>query len=79
MTRPTWGDLVRLSEKAPAKWRPGAYASVCGMIKVETALHAETFECPIGTMVYTVEYPDGSSVQVPENFLEQNPQFPWQA
>jgi len=77
MTGPTWGDTVRIRENAPSKWRPGAYADVCGITEIETADQARTFECPIGTMVYLVEFTDGSDVEVPENFVEEDPKLPW--
>jgi hypothetical protein len=79
MRRPTWGDSVNISEKAPPQWRPGAYASVCGITVIENERMASLYECPIGTTVYLVEFADGSAVEVPEDSIEEDPQYPWQA
>lgn len=62
----TWGDIVIISDAAPAEWRPGAIAWVVGV-----------FECsethPVGDfppgMVYLVEFEDGSATEVTEQVL----------
>lgn len=56
----TWGDSVRVATAAPSEFRPGAYAAVCGVTEPD-ATRSEHF--------YTIEYDDGSSVQIAEGYL----------
>jgi hypothetical protein len=53
----TWGDTVVVAASAPPDMRPGDKGWVVGMI-----------ERPEGTE-YTVEFGDGSSVEIPESRL----------
>lgn len=70
MSRPTWGDTVRIKEGAPLELRPGALAAVCGMRLAETAELARRFNCQVGATLYLVEFGDGTSVEVPESSIE---------
>ena len=70
MSRPMWGDTVRIKESASTKMHSGALAEVCGMREVETAEQAEQFGCGIGTRLYLVEFGDGASLEIPEIHLE---------
>lgn len=70
MRKPTWGDTVRVKDDVPPAMCPGRLAAVCGMRKVETSEQANQFGCGIGTVVYLVEFEDGSSVEIPEELLE---------
>ena len=69
----TWGDSVRVAETEGVRidWRPGAIGSVCGVRRVETEQQAKLSSFPIGTVIYTVEFNDGESTQVPEEALER--------
>lgn len=58
MTKPTWGDVVRIVPSAPAEDRPGELASVCGLWETE------------GGLLVLVEYSDGESREIPEQMLE---------
>lgn len=71
MSQITWGDTVRIKGSASTEKRPGAFASVCGILTVETAQHAMAVNCPIGTTVYLIEFPDGSDIQVSVDWLEK--------
>lgn len=68
----TWGDSVRVVEREGLRidWRPGSLGSVCGLRKIVTDQQAASSSFPIGTIVYTVEFEDGKSAQVPEEALE---------
>ncbi|MBN2195456.1 MAG: hypothetical protein JW751_21740 [Polyangiaceae bacterium] len=70
MSTPTWGDTVRIKKNASTEMRPGALAAVCGMREVETPEQSEQFGCAIGTTVYLVEFGDGASLEIPEEFVE---------
>ena len=59
MRRFTWGELVRVTPKAPAEYRSGQYAWVVGIQIV-----------PDETVMYTVEYEDGSSQEIDGRFLQ---------
>jgi len=50
--------------------RPGSLAAVCGIGKAETAEAARQFGCAVGSTLYLVEFGDGSSVEVPDAFVE---------
>jgi len=68
----TWGDSVRVKETASSEKRPGAYAAVCGITKVETAERARKVGEPIGTTVYLIEFVDGSAIEVSGEWLEKD-------
>lgn len=67
----TWGDVVRVSEEAFHVMRPGEEGSVVGMAEAGTQDRAEKHGADLGEMMYTVEFGDGSSVEVPERWLEK--------
>ena len=69
-SRFSWGDTVRVSANAPEAYRPGALGSICGMRTITTRETAELFACQMGTMVYTVEFSDGLSLEVSDQYLE---------
>ncbi len=68
--KPTWGDTVKVRESAPAVWRPGAFASVCAIALIENEHQSAHYRGPIGTTGYTIEFGDGSSVEVPEDVID---------
>lgn len=68
----TYGDAVRIAATAPVEQRPGSIASVCGMrtVPVGTAdggQHPENASSD--TRLYLVEFADGSSVEIAEEYL----------
>jgi hypothetical protein len=67
--RPSWGDLVRVTDEAPSHI-PRGFGSVCGMSTVETEASAIELGWPVGTPYVTVELGDGSSYSVPDACLE---------
>lgn len=68
----TWNDLVRVASNSPDKWRPGAVASVVGISEESGRRGSYLDEFPCG-VVYTIEFADGSSVDVEEASLESMP------
>ncbi|MCC7363283.1 MAG: hypothetical protein IT303_02840 [Dehalococcoidia bacterium] len=70
MRSPTWGDTVRIKKGASPEMRPGALASVCGMREVETAEQAKQFDCEIGSTLYLIEFGDGWSTEITQNYVE---------
>ena len=57
------GDSVQLA----GTLRP---CEVVGSTSVESVQQAETLNVPIGTVLYTVEFADGSDALIPEVALE---------
>ena len=66
----TWNDFVKIKTTAPSRYFPGQLAVICGMEKVHTKRLSEEFNLNIGEWLYTVEFGDGSSIEVPECYLE---------
>ncbi len=72
----TWGDTVIISNLAPESFRPGSYASVCGMRQVETAVQASEHGCTVGETLYLVEFGDGWSVELTGNWIDRVEESP---
>lgn len=66
----TWGDPIIIVKNAPPRFHPNEFASVCGFYKVISEETAKEFQCNIGDWIYTVEFSDGSDIQVAELYLE---------
>ena len=66
----TYNDTVRVKSSAPVELRPGELASVVSVDPEESRRGDYLKEFPFG-VVYTVEFEDGSSVQVHEDFHEK--------
>jgi hypothetical protein len=67
----TWGDPVVVVKDVPTCFHPGEFASVCGFYKVISEEGAKAFQCNIGDWIYTVEFQDGSDIQIAEPYLEK--------
>lgn len=64
-----YGQTVIVHQDAPAIYRPGALGAICGMNE-EAPKTVETTAAPITPIeTYTVEYSDGSSIEVPGIYL----------
>lgn len=68
----TWGDSVRVvkADGICIDWRPGSLGSICGLRTIENEKGALSSSFTVGTIVYTVEFADGESQQIPEEALE---------
>lgn len=64
-----YGEYVKVKEIAPIKYCPGQIASVCGMTKMESKILADRHYRNIGEWLYTIEFVDGSSIEIPECYL----------
>jgi hypothetical protein len=65
-----YGQTVRIVASAPASLRPGAEVAVVGMTKLDYARELLGVRHPVGTVAYLIEYADGTSVEVPEQYIE---------
>lgn len=63
-----WDDLVVVAEHARPSQGPGALASIIGISRQYERSGTYLEEFPTGN-VYTVEFDDGSSVDVPQGML----------
>jgi len=69
----TWGDSVVIAESAPTRFHPGEFASVCGFYQIASKNSAKEFECNVKDWIYTVEFGDGSDIQIAELYLNNDP------
>lgn len=67
----TWNDLIIIKSNAPPCYCPGKIAVICGMEQVNSKKLSSDFDIKIGEWLYTVEFGDGNSLEVPEFFLEK--------
>ena len=66
-----YGQTVRIVASAPVVLRPGTIVAVVGMTKLQTCRDNDLLKSlPKGTTIYLIEYADGSSVEVPEQYIE---------
>jgi hypothetical protein len=66
----TWGDSALVKKNAPKHYHPREFASICGITKNKTEKLANLYHSKINTWVYTIEFEDGSSIEIPEYYLE---------
>lgn len=67
----TWNDLVVIKANVPLSYFPGKMAVICGMEQVKSEKLSNKFNIKIGDWLYTVEFGDGSSIEIPEAYLEK--------
>lgn len=67
MSKFTYDDIVRVSDKAPLEIRPGERAWVVGVFDHRLGGYFDQF--PPGT-IYLIEFEDGSSLEVHESMLD---------
>ncbi len=66
----TWNDLIKVKKEAPICYCPKHAAVICGMEKIKTESLAKKYHSKLGEWLYTIEFEDGSSIEVPECYLE---------
>jgi hypothetical protein len=66
MTKFTYNDIVEVLDSAPAALRPGSRAWIVGVSEERRGTYFDQF--PPG-VVYTIEFEDGSSIDVHESSL----------
>ncbi len=65
-----YGQTVRIITSAPAFLGPGICVDVVGMTTLDHARKLFDTHYPVGTVFYLVEYVNGSSLEVPEEYIE---------
>jgi len=68
----SYGDAVFIKQNAPSFLHPGEWGSVCSLNQITSEQKAEQFKCQIGEWVYTIEFENGSDIQVAECFLDKD-------
>lgn len=66
----TWNDYVSIKKNSPNLFHPGEIGVICGMSKIKFEETAKKYHSKIDDWIYTVEFGDGSDIQVPECYLE---------
>ena len=64
-----WGETVGVSKDAPPKFRPGQVGEICGIREVADEIQSDATGERVGTVMYIVEFGDGSSVEIAEQSL----------
>jgi len=65
-----WGETVRITTGAPSPLVPGSLVSVVGMTEISQPREILGGRARRGQIAYLIEFEDGSSVEVPEQFIE---------
>jgi len=68
----TWGDTIKVIKNAPDKYHPLEIGFVCGMMDIDSEDAATAYDCVGSNWLYTIEWLDGSSMQIPEKYLEKD-------
>lgn len=66
----TWGDTVVIKKNAPSHLHPGEIVSVCSVVKIDPEDVKQQPSLIEPTWLYTVEFGDGSSIEIAEYYLE---------
>jgi hypothetical protein len=64
------GRCCDSKENALPVYRLGEIALICGIDKITTQKKADELNCKNGEWIYIVEYEDGSSIEIPESYLD---------
>ena len=67
----TWGDVAVIKDNAPPHLHPGEIVAICSVLKINLEDVKEDPTLVEPTWLYTVEFGDGSSIEVPEFYLEK--------
>lgn len=67
-----YGDQVSIRRNAPLKYKPGKIGSIFSITEISNPDLEELYSYNIGTIIYGIEYIDGSDAEVPEQFLEMD-------
>lgn len=65
-----WGDTVKIKHEAPKDFHPDEIVSVCAMVEISSEDLKVDPTLIEPTWLYTVEFGNGYSVEVPECYLE---------
>ncbi len=67
----TWGEAVLVKKNAPQTFHPGEFASICSVIKLDPEDLLKDPSLMSAKWLYTIEFEDGSSIEIPEKYLEK--------
>ena len=67
-----YGESIKISNEAPKKYHPSELGFICGMIDIDSQEAAIAYNCIGSDWLYTVELLNGSSLQIPEKYLEKD-------
>jgi len=65
------GEAVIIKENAPSYLHPGEICSICSILKIDLEDVKKNSSLIEPTWLYTVEFGDGSSIELSEFFLEK--------
>jgi hypothetical protein len=65
----SYGDTVRIAADAPERYCPDAMGSACGFRVVASEMESKAAGEPVGTLLWLVEFSDGSAREVPAHYL----------
>ncbi len=66
-----WNEAVVIADHAPAKFGPSKIAAVVGMRVVENETQASASGFLVGTVLYLLEFSDGSMIELPPSLLRR--------
>jgi hypothetical protein len=66
----TWGDAVQVAANAPLAFRPGQPGSICSIRENPLDASAPVSQAAHKSRLYLVEFGDGDSIEVPEEYLD---------
>lgn len=67
----TWGETVKIAIDAPKAYKPGELAEICSMWEIETFENSKRRGEPVGTVIYSIEFGDGTLIEIPDRYLEK--------
>jgi hypothetical protein len=67
----TWGETVKIANDAPKEYKPGELAEICSMWEIETDANSRIRGEPVGTIIYSIEFGDGTIIELPDRYLEK--------
>lgn len=67
-----YGEAIRISIDAPEKYHPSEIGFVCGMIDIDSEECARAYNCIGSDWLYTIEFLDGNSLEIPEKYIEKD-------
>jgi len=67
-----YGETVKITGNAPIKYHPFEIGFICGMTDIDSEEAATAYDCIGSNWLYTVELLNGSSLQIPEKYLEKD-------
>ena len=68
----SYGDAVIIKQNAPSSLHPGEFGSVCSLNQITSEQEAKELKCQVGEWVYTIEFGNGSDIQVAECYLDKD-------